>query len=71
MDVKRIVVGLGYEIQDHRQIACNSSYVLRVSGYADLYNKLEDIMKVACDRQHPGKFTEPKRNLAREVGVNC
>ena len=72
-DVKRLLVGIGYEIHDQElgQIASISSYVLRVSGYADLYNKLEDIMKLACHQQHPGKFAKPEENLMWEVAVNC
>lgn len=71
-DVKRIVVVFGHEIQGLSQIASNSSYVLRVSGYVGLFNKLEDIIKLACShQQHPGKFVKLERNLMRPAGVNC
>lgn len=59
-EVRRIVVDIGNGIhdQERRQIASNYRSVVRVSGYGDLYTKLEDVMKLACDQQYPGKFVE-------------
>ncbi|KAJ7385870.1 hypothetical protein OS493_013906 [Desmophyllum pertusum] len=55
-EVRRIVVDIGNGIhdQERRQIASNYRSVVRVSGYGDLYTKLEDVMKLACDQQFPG-----------------
>ena len=55
--VRRIAVGIGNEI--HRdelvEIAGNYEDVIQVYSYGDLISKLENIMKLACENQYPGK----------------
>ncbi|KAL9970173.1 hypothetical protein ACROYT_G022503 [Oculina patagonica] len=54
--VRRIAVGIGNEIHygELLEIAGSREDVLQVHSYSDLINKLEDIMRLACDDQYPG-----------------
>ena len=55
--MRRIAVGIGNEIHydELLEIAGSHEDVLQVNSYRDLINKLEDIMRIACDEQYPGK----------------
>lgn len=68
--VRRIAVGIGNEIHygELLEIAGNREDVLQVHSYRDLINKLEDIMRLACDDQYPGK--QKQTNKQKALGVN-
>ena len=58
--VRRIAVGIGRGIDKSEltEIASSSVDVLQVSGYDELYPKLEKIMKMACEEQYPGTLVK-------------
>ena len=66
--VRRIAIGIGSGINygELREIASDKSDVLQVAKYGQLQSKLEDIMKMACEQQYPGKL--PKVKLEYEIG---
>ena len=55
--VRRIAIGIGNEVHDNelREIAGTSEDVIKVLSYGELISKLEKIMDLACENQHPGK----------------
>ena len=57
--VRRIAVGIGSNIHygELLEIAGSGEDVLQVRSYGDLINKLENIMRMACENQQPGKQT--------------
>jgi len=54
--VRRIAIGIGTGIdrKELEEIASNIKDVLQVHEYWQLYSKLEEIMKMACEEQYPG-----------------
>ena len=67
--VRRVAIGIGNGINDGelRQIASDTRDVLQVLNYGQLQSKLENIMKMACEEQYPGKL--PKVKLEYETGT--
>ena len=65
--VRRIAVGIGsgIDLRELKEIASSNDDVLQVSGYGQLYPKLEVIMNMACEEQYPGMLTKHKFSILR------
>ena len=63
--VRRIAVGIGsgIDLGELRQIASNNKDVLQVQNYGQLYSKLEEIMRIACEEQFPGKLAKSETRV--------
>jgi len=68
-EVRRIAIGIGNGINEGEleQIASYSRDVLQVANYWQLQRELEEIMKMACEEQYPGKL--PNVKLECEIGT--
>ena len=68
-DVRRVAIGIGSGVnyRELQQIASDQNDVLQVARYWQLQSKLEEIMKMACEQQYPGKL--PKVKLEYEIGL--
>ena len=63
--VRRIAVGIGsgIDLRELQQIASANEDVLQVHNYGQLYSKLEEIMKMACEEQYPGKLAKSETKV--------